>query len=203
MLLRVGSGEGPAGEVEMDICRFEEVVRDFVLVGQGRQHVRADVALAVEFFDVAPRADPGAFGEFGLSSSSTIVVLIDVVGHEVRVCDGRVVVVGVGVDPALHLDGARAVVELVGRVGGLRDQAADLAHERHARDVDAGDAEVGVWVRVVGCEDLVDGAGAEGFFAVGALGGSGLVGWGEGRGDRRGGVLFRWGCLGCRLGSRP
>ena len=46
-----GLGEllhGPAAEVEMHVSRFEQVVCDFHLVGDGADDVRADVAPVVE-----------------------------------------------------------------------------------------------------------------------------------------------------------
>ena len=91
---------------------------------------------------------------------------------------------GVGVDPLFYLDGSRAVVELVGDVCGLGADVADLAEEGDLGDFDVVDFEVGVWVRLGGVEDLFDGAGPEGVFVVGALGGQDVnlrweLGWDE------------------------
>lgn len=159
---RGGSGAGvrgellgrPAREVEVHGRGFEQVVGDFVLVVDGADDVRADVALVVEGFHAAPDAGPLADLQLALAGDGVAEL---------------VVLGGVGVDPLLDLDGAGAVVELVGHVRGLGGDVADLANEGDLRDLGAFDGEFGVGVRLGGGEDLEDGEGAEGVFAVGAL----------------------------------
>lgn len=63
-------------------------------------------------------------------------------------------------------DGAGAVVEFVGDVGGLGGDVADLADEGELLDFDVVDFELGVGMRLGGVEDLFDGAGAEGVFRL-------------------------------------
>lgn len=99
-------------------------------------------------------------------------------------------------------DGAGAVVEFVGDVGGLGGDVADLADEGDLLDFDVVDFELGVGMRLGGVEDLFDGAGAEGVFRLADVS---LV-------ERRGGALvhFRWerksgvwdGRLPCLVASR-
>lgn len=87
--------------------RFEEVVIDFVEIGDGADEVRCDVALVVEGFEAAP--DTQVFAFFGLG-----------------LC-GRGV--SVAVDPLLNFDEPGAVVDFVGCVGGLGLDGVDLADE--------------------------------------------------------------------------
>ena len=58
--------ERPAREVEVHVCRFEEVVCDVHLVRDGPDDVRADVSLVVEGLQPAPDAGPFVFCELGL-----------------------------------------------------------------------------------------------------------------------------------------
>lgn len=130
--------------------RLEQVVRDLVVVRDGADDVRADVALVVEGLEAAPDARVRVLYERGLAGAA-------------------VGVVGVGsirIDPLLHLDGAGAVVEFVGYVCCLRADVADLADEGHLCYFDAVDAELGVRVGLGGVDELLDCYRAECIFAV-------------------------------------
>ena len=100
----------------MHECGFEQVVLDFVFVGDGPDDVRADVAFVVEGFEAAPNAGVFVFGESGLRGGG---------GAEGVVEGGG----GVRVDPLFDFDGAGAVVEFVGYVCGLGGYVADLSDE--------------------------------------------------------------------------
>lgn len=84
---------------------------DFHFIGDGADDVGADVALVVEGLEAAPDAGVVVFDEFGFLGI------------------GGIVGGGVDVDPLFYFDGAGAVVELVGDVGGLGGDVADLADE--------------------------------------------------------------------------
>lgn len=123
MTVRAGAGfgfgelfGGTAGEEEMGKGGFEQVVADFVFVVDGADDVGADVAFAAgaEAFEAAPDAAPVADLEGGFCVVCWVVVVV-VIGGEGR---GRGRRRGVDVDPVLDFDGAGAVVELVGHVGG-------------------------------------------------------------------------------------
>lgn len=129
----------PAREVEVHGRGFEEVVGDFVLVVDGADDVRADVAFVVEGFHAAP--DAGPFADLQLALAGDGVAELVVLGR-------------VGVDPLFDFDGAGAVVELVGHVRGLGGDVADLADEGDLRDLGAFDGEFGVGVWLGGGEDL-------------------------------------------------
>lgn len=165
LAVRIAGGGGGAGglgellgraarEVEVHGRGFEEVVGDFVLVVDGADDVRADVAFVVEGLHAAPDAGPLSDFQFALPGDGVAEL---------------VVFRGVGVDPLFDLDGAGAVVEFVGHVCGLGGDVADLADEGDLGDFGAFDGEFGVGVGLRGGEDLQDGEGAEGVFAVGAL----------------------------------
>jgi hypothetical protein len=67
----------------------------------------------------------------------------------------------VGVDPLLDVDDARAVVEPVGDVGGLRADLPYLPDDGDLCDRVAVDGEVGAGVGLLEVEELFDGYGAE------------------------------------------
>lgn len=109
----------PARKVKMHVRCLEQVVLDLVVVGQRPDDVGADVAFVVEGFQPAPDAGVGVFDKTGLLAAGAV----HGVGGEARV----------RVRPQLHFDGAGAVVELVGCVGGLGGDVADLADEGDLR----------------------------------------------------------------------
>jgi hypothetical protein len=96
-----------AREVQMHGRSFEEVVVDFVEVGDKADQMCWDVALVVEGFETAP--DTQVLPFFGLRLGG------------LRVC--------VAVDPLLDLNEAGAVVDFEGCVGGLWGDGVDLADE--------------------------------------------------------------------------
>lgn len=142
-------------------------MRDFHFVEDRANHVCADVAFIVECFEATPDAGVFVFDESGFLGG---------VGG------------GVGVDPFFDFDGAGAVVEAVGHVGGLGGDVADLADEGDLYVVggfgvslgrwlggmggwylhyfDIVDAEFAFFVRLASFEDLFYGDWSEGFFAV-------------------------------------
>lgn len=97
----------PAREVQVHGGRFEQVHGDFVEVGDEAVEVAGDVALVVELLEAAPDVDVLAFGGEGLRGRG----------------------VGVLVSPVLDVDEAGAVVDFEGCVGGLLEDAVDLADE--------------------------------------------------------------------------
>ena len=103
--------EGTPGEVEVHVCGFEEVVGYFHLVYYRPDNVGTDMAFVIESLQPAPDACVFVLGKLRF----------------LRV--GGVRGGGVDVDPLFHLDGAGAVVEFVGDVGGLGADVADLADE--------------------------------------------------------------------------
>lgn len=88
---------------------------DFHLVGDGPDDVGADVAFVVEGFEPSPDASPvvGCEG-WGFGG---VVFVVATAAHVVFF------------EPLLDFDNAGAVVELVGCVGGLGGDVADLADE--------------------------------------------------------------------------
>lgn len=95
----------------MHVRGLEQVVRDFHFVRNGADDVGADVAFVVKGLEAAPDAGVFVLDQFWF----------------LRV--GGVVGGGVDVDPLFYFDGAGAVVEFVGNVGGLGGDVADLADE--------------------------------------------------------------------------
>lgn len=126
-------------QVQVDVLALEQVVVDLVVVVDGADEVGADVALAAEGLEPPPHAH----------------VLVGLVL-------GLQVLLLVGVDPLLDVDGARAVVEAVGYVGRLRVHLAHLADDRDLGDGVAVDGEVGARVRLLEVDELLDRHGAEG-----------------------------------------
>lgn len=103
---------GTACKVQVHEGRFEQVVRDFHLVGDRADDVGADVAAVVESFEPAPYARPLVLGQFRFGAEDAS----GVVGAGAAVC----------VNPLFHFNGAGAVVEFVGYIGGLSGDVADL-----------------------------------------------------------------------------
>ena len=97
----------------MHICCLQKVIGNFHLVDYRSYDVGSHVAFVVEGLQPAPDARPFIFDELRLRGRR--------VGRRVH---GRV-----GVDPLLDFYRARAVVELVGYVGRLCGDVADLANE--------------------------------------------------------------------------
>ena len=155
----IGSGSGAAlgalGEEEVAEGGLEQVVLDLVVVGDGLDVVGADVALVVEALDAAPDADVRVEGA-GVLGAVLVVLLV-------------------GVEPLLHLDDARAVVDPKRHVGRLRGDGAHHADKGHLGYLEAVDAEGGVWIGLLGVDQLLDGDGAEGGVAVALRVGSGSV----------------------------
>lgn len=67
-----------------------------------------------------------------------------------------------GINPLLHLNDARAVIDLVGCVCGLLDDVADLPDEGALGDFAAVDEEFAIGVWLLGVDKLFDCYGAEG-----------------------------------------
>lgn len=154
VLILGGLVGGPAREVEVHGCGFEEVVVDFVFVVDGSDDVGADVAFFIECLQAAPDACP--FSDFQFPFSGDRVTQF-------------VVLWRVGIDPLFYFYGSCAVVEFVGHVCSLGGDVADLADEGYLGYLGAFDGEFGVWVGVGSREDLENGEGAEGVFAVDLL----------------------------------
>ena len=173
--------EGTPGEVEVHVRGFEEVVGDFHLVCYRPDNVGTDMSLVIERLQPAPDACV-----FILSKLRFLRV-------------GGVRGGGVDVDPLFHLDGAGAVVELVGDVGGLGADVTDLADEGDLHYFDVVDAEFAFFVRLTGFKDLFYGDGAEGFSAVGGLW---EISWGAFAEEWKKGWLLCQGWFEIHLGSR-
>lgn len=141
---------------------------DLHLVRHGPDDVRPDVPppVAPEYLEPAPHA-----------AVLVLEQLVLVVGGEasVAVLVAAVRVLGGHVDPLLHFHRAGAVVELVGHVGGLRADVADLADEGQLGDFDVVDPEVGFRVGLGGEVELADGDRADVFEVVLGDGLSGAV----------------------------
>lgn len=158
LALAIGSSgsDWAFSEEEMHGCSFKEVVVQLVDVCDRAYDVGANMSFVIKRLQPPPHF--------------SIVVLL-----QLAVCSA----VGprVRIDPLLHLHRSRAVVQLVRYIRRLRADIADLAHEGDLGDFGAVDLEVCVGVGLLGIEDLLDGAGAEGVFAVVAF-----AAWGGGLG---------------------
>lgn len=180
---------GSTRKIKVHICSFEEVIVDLILIGYRPYNMRADMPFCIKRLQPPPHARPAIRFEAGFG-------LFRGVGRRGR---------SVGVDPLLYLDDSRAIVQFVGDVGGLRADVADLADEGDLGDFDVVELEFGVWVGLVGVEDLADCDGAESVFPVGSLGKGFCFRGGERRreGWRKGGLPFLLDFAGYHFGSRP
>lgn len=128
------------GEVEVDVCGFEEVILDFHLIGYRPYDMSADMTFVVECLQAAPDTSPLVLDELWFGRGCAI----DIHGRG-----------SIGIDPLLDFYGACAVVKLVGYVCGLGGYVANLTHERYLSNLDFIDTEVCVWVRLASFEDLL------------------------------------------------
>ncbi|KAL9043429.1 MAG: hypothetical protein Q9214_003386, partial [Letrouitia sp. 1 TL-2023] len=147
---------GAARHEQVHVRRLEQVEADLHLVCHGADDVRADVpaAVAAEHLEPPPDAAVLVLEQLVLACASIVVVVL---------VAAAVWVLGAHVDPLLYFDGAGAVVEFVGHVGGLRADVADLADEGQLGDFDVIDLEIGVRVGLRGEVELADGDGADVF----------------------------------------
>ena len=142
------------------------MVVHLVEIFDGLDVVGTDVLLVVEALDAAPDADVAVEDDwlFVFGAAAAVDVHVGLL---------------VGFDPLFDLDDTRAVVDVVGYVGGLRGDGADLADEGYLGYVGGIDLEVlAVGRGLVGGEDLFYGYWPEGFVLVGL----GEEEKGEGRG---------------------
>ena len=140
----------------MHIGCLEQMMGDLHLIRDRPDDMRADMSPVIESFQPSPHPRPFIFHEPGG------IVLAAASPAPRAEIHGR----GLGIDPLFDFDGAGAVVEFVGDVGGLGGDVADLADEGDLLDFDVVDFELGVGMRLGGVEDLFDGAGAEGVFRL-------------------------------------
>lgn len=139
ILLRVAAAQRALGEVQMHGQALKLVVVDLVEVVDGAHEICTDVALLVEGLEATPHAHVLVQRVLGLG-----VLLL------------------VGVDPLLDVDGARAVVKAVRDVGGLGVHGAYLAYDGHLRDGVVIDGKVGTGIGLFEVEELLDGDRSEG-----------------------------------------
>lgn len=149
---RLGGIQRPLCEIQMHGRGLEQVAADLVVIRDGPYDLRADMLLIVERLELAPHPCVAILDQPGFLPARRLPVLL-----ALRV---------VRVDPLLDLDGAGAVVELVGDVRGLRGDVADLRYESDGGDFGAVDAELALLVLGFGRVDLLDGYRAERVFAV-------------------------------------
>lgn len=140
----------------MHIGCLEQMMGDLHLIRDRPDDMRADMSPVIESFQPSPHPRP-----FILHEPGGIVLAAACPAPPAEI-HGR----GLGIDPLFDFDGAGAVVEFVGDVGGLGGDVADLANEGDLLDFDVVDFELGVGMRLGGVEDLFDGAGAEGVFRL-------------------------------------
>lgn len=134
IFLPISTPQRTLGEVQMHSQALELVIVDLVEVVDGAHKVGANVALLVEGLETAPHAHVLVQGVFGFG-----------------------ILLFVGVDPLLDIDGACAVVESVRDVGGLRVHGANLANDGDLRNGMVVDGEVGAGVGFFEIEELLDG----------------------------------------------
>lgn len=132
--------ERAACEEEVDVCSFQHMVVDFVEIGQGTDLLGDNVTLA-ESLQLAPDTSVCIFNQTALAS---VVFFILSSLH---------------VDPDLDLNGASAIIQLVGDICGLLADVADLTNKRDCGQFGAIDGEV-FTVGLIGFEKLLDSDGA-------------------------------------------
>lgn len=131
--------ERAACEEEVDVGSFQHMIVDLVQIAQRADLLSDNVTLA-EGLELAPNASVCILNQTALAS---IIVLVLGSFH---------------IDPDLDLDGASAIVELVGNICGLLADVADLANERDGGQFGAVDGEI-LTVGLIGFEQLLDSDG--------------------------------------------
>lgn len=152
VLLAVGA-QRPFDIVQVDVGGLELVVVDLVEAVDGADKMGADVALLTESLEAAPDAHP-------------LIGLVLGVG----------ILLFVGVDPLLDIDGAGAIIETVRDVGLLRVDGSHLTHDGHLRDGVTVDEKVGSGISLLKVEELLDGHGAQRLVGEALCAGAGRLG---------------------------
>lgn len=143
-------------EEKVDCSRFQEVAMQFIDIRQGANFMRAHKLLIRERLQLPKDLDIPCNRDLILAPGETPLI-------RVHIIDGS------GVHPLLDLDFLGAVIDLVGDVGGLGGDIADLTDEDNVRRVCAVDLVVCFGVGLGRVDGLFDSDGADGLVIYIAL----------------------------------